>query len=193
MYTNSQLGVFAEEVSVTGARQYWVDTFASFCLRATHGDVTRPTHFYEVFLPTRPWWLYFDIEFNRTANPDMSDGPTTAAFVTALQGFLSEKSMPISVTILDSTTPSKYSKHILVEVACENNARAGVLASQFVAYAQSLGVTYFTAAAEKQDGRRVDVPIVDPKVYDRHRCLRLLFSSKFGKSQNPSDRAGWIQ
>lgn len=75
-------------------------------------------------------------------------------------------------------------------VAFENNAQAGLLVKEFVAFAQkqrdgrdSSARHLFVHAPPSESARIAEreVSIIDEGVYSRNRCFRLLFQTKFGK------------
>jgi len=143
VFQEGQLGIFAEDLGTSGAKTFFVDTFAGFALasarRAPPTLLQCPSgsggllqqcpssqerrfhaqHFYEVIRDGKPCWLYFDLEFNRTTNPTRDPAVVTETFYRALDQFLQEKlgspSDPTSVVELDSCNQDKYSKHVLVK------------------------------------------------------------------------------
>lgn len=113
------------------------------------------------------------------------------------------------MVVLDSSNPKKFSKHVLVKhlfrrseadeskkiewpLALENNAQAGLLVRELVAFAtarrnipgspaQWLFVQAPQAQIAEASGGK-EVTLIDESVYSRNRSFRLLFASKFGKS-----------
>jgi len=115
-------------------------------------------HMYEVILENRPCWLYFDLEYQKEYNTGIDPGEVMAAFLSVLDAFcLDVLGAPLDhggVLVLDSTTPTKFSKHIVVKwlpsmescdahthdttrtpVAFANNAQVGLFVQQLVSYA----------------------------------------------------------
>jgi len=178
-YKLGQVGVFAREFSRSGARQFLVDTYAGLALASAptqcHGHagsgagvgvpagVLAPQHLYEVILEGRPCWLYFDLEFSRSANPEMEPEAAAAAFRETLSAFCAEVlGAPLdmaSVLELDSTTAEKFSRHVIVKrlqtsphdvsgrdgdvaagspqnLAFGNNAQAGLVVEKLLEFAR---------------------------------------------------------
>eukprot|EP00930_Biecheleria_cincta_P047019 TRINITY_DN32523_c0_g1_i1.p1 TRINITY_DN32523_c0_g1~~TRINITY_DN32523_c0_g1_i1.p1 ORF type:complete len:753 (+),score=147.69 TRINITY_DN32523_c0_g1_i1:48-2306(+) len=143
VFQEGQLGIFAEDLGSSGAKTFFVDTFAGFALasarRAPPTLLACPSgsgglpqqcpsfqerrfhaqHFYEVIRDGKPCWLYFDLEFNRTTNPARDPAVVIETFYHELDKFLQEKlgspSDPTSVVELDSSNQDKFSKHVLVK------------------------------------------------------------------------------
>ena len=159
------IGLFAQEVTAQGARIYIVDRYEDFA--AVHCGSDR--HLYEVIVADHPCWLYFDFEFKAS--------DTTPTFDMAMQDFylvfryfcaqvLSTDVDCENIVELDSSTPSKFSKHILVRsLAFADNLRMGRVVHLFKEFGKSHGL----------------VDMVDASVYSRNRCFRLLGQSKFGR------------
>ena len=209
-YLPSQVGMFAEEVSMTGQRRFLVDTYAGFCLHHVPPCWTRCQevwgHYYEVVLQDRPCWLYFDLEFSRETNPERDTAAAMAAFETVLAAYCIERLGVAldssSLFVLDSSTAHKFSKHVLVKrlsgrglhdgecIAFANNAQAGLFVSQLVAFARSRAADSVAGSLFVRSSRRSTVAaetatcIIDESVYSRNRCFRMLFQSKFGKSRS---------
>jgi len=169
-----------------------------------------PGHLYEVILEGRPCWLYFDLEYSRGSNPGLEPEVAMSAFRAVLADFCADAiGAPLdesSLIELDSSTPQKFSKHVLVKrlrgapgdplgqkpLAFANNAQAGLFVSELLAYAQarrslpaSPACHLFVRAppSARDAGAEVrEVSLVDESVYSRNRSFRLLFHAKFGKS-----------
>jgi len=217
-YKAEHLGVFARDLNSNGAKSFFVDTFAGLALASArmsppslwNADASQHVlssqersryaqHFYEVILDERPCWLYFDLEFKRSLNPESEPAVVAREFYAALDRFLESvlgcRHEPDSVVELDSTTPEKFSKHVLVkrlvdgrQLAFLDNGHAGVLVMNFIKFmeaerqqdtATASNLFFFSDADDKERG----TSLVDGCVYSRNRCFRLLFSSKFGKKR----------
>mmetsp|Transcript_124785 Transcript_124785/g.216406 ORF Transcript_124785/g.216406 Transcript_124785/m.216406 type:complete len:577 (+) Transcript_124785:88-1818(+) len=181
------------------------------------GDTREPgslTSLYEVLVQDRPCWLYFDLEYSRVSNPDLIPDVAFSAFRETLVMFAAE-ALDIDLDArclieLDSSTPTKFSKHVLVQrssipssaphpagtrptriFAFANNAQAGLLVNEFLAYANARrhvpghpAAKLFVQAPPSEkvpDAWMREVPLVDESVYSRNRCFRLLWQRKFGK------------
>jgi hypothetical protein len=175
-------------------------------------------HFYEVILQDRPCWLYFDLEYSIETNPELNPEVAMTAFQTVLQEYclhrLGVAVDSCSILVLESSTPTKFSKHVLVKrltaegsaeresrnLAFGNNAQAGLFVSDLVAYAKSRrgdGVSdlLFVRLPRRERGDvDTETLLIDQSVYSRNRTFRLLFQSKFGKTRrlDIEDRAAGI-
>lgn len=151
LYSKSQVGIFAEDVCKGGAKRWYVGTWAGLALLASPRPVIGPEpelprHLYEVILEWQPCWLYFDLEFQRAANPGAEPQEIIKAFYAELDAFCTEVlGAPLdmdSVVELDSTSPEKFSKHVIVKrllksecnLAFKSNLQAGRIVTEFVAY-----------------------------------------------------------
>merc|ERR1712087_564966 len=104
--------------------------------------------------------------------------------------------------VLDSSTPAKFSKHVIIhrltcgELVFANNAQVGLVVRKFVEYARKRkdepgfarpGCLFVRAKSSSGDvavvweDSEMNNCIVDESVYSRNRCFRLLFHSKFQK------------
>eukprot|EP00928_Gymnodinium_smaydae_P027843 TRINITY_DN213_c0_g1_i1.p1 TRINITY_DN213_c0_g1~~TRINITY_DN213_c0_g1_i1.p1 ORF type:complete len:770 (+),score=118.16 TRINITY_DN213_c0_g1_i1:41-2311(+) len=166
-YRPGQLGIFARDLSKSGAKDWLVDTFAGFALRAVPGatlcgNPAAKRHLYEVILEGRPCWLYFDLEFSRGANPDIAPDEIMCAFYDTLSAFFVDMfGAPLDMTSvyeLDSSTQDKFSKHVIVKrlqsqdglstngageqdtccvLAFESNEQVGFVVGRFIEFASS--------------------------------------------------------
>ena len=93
-YPSEQIGIFSEEVSSSGSRHFFVDTYAGFVLSrapTTNQNGSKMTrHSYKLFLEDRPCWLYFDLEFSKSANPNLNPCLVAQAFFSMLDFFFRE-------------------------------------------------------------------------------------------------------
>jgi len=168
-----------------------------------------PRHLYEVLPEDRPCWLYFDIEFARATNPHVEPGEVASAFRSVLNDFCADMlGAPLDqdwVFESDSTTSEKFSRHMVakrlqsgpqsapkpaINLALRSNAQAGLLVSKFIEYARgrlakdpscTARFLFLRGANTGKEATSDLLPIVDASVYSRHRCFRVLFSSKLGK------------
>ncbi|CAE7813304.1 primpol [Symbiodinium sp. CCMP2456] len=208
-YERWQVGLFAEEVGAGGKRRFKVDTLAGFV--HTHAppwypkdtDPTEKNHLYEVILQDQPCWLYFDLEFSRLTNPELQPNLAMTAFDETLSAFCQDVlGLAVdenSVIVLESSTPEKFSKHVVVHrlldkekdttvpLAFANNAQAGLFVNELVNYARanrecsSARHLFVQAPKLSDDGR--ETTLIDESVYSRNRSFRLLFQSKFAKKR----------
>jgi len=165
-YTESQIGIFAEEIAQGGIRRYIVDTYAGFALaRAPECDphhsfgsfdllptaAAELSHYYEIILESRPCWLYFDLEFSRKTNPELQPKVAMDAFRQVMVSFCRDKLDvvidPAAWIELESSTKEKFSFHVVVKqiqrqgsiqpFAFANNAQAGLLVRELLSYARA--------------------------------------------------------
>jgi len=165
LYLPSQIGVFAGDLGKGGAKHWLVHTFAGFAYDHSPRCIAKTCwkqdawHLYEVFLEDRPCWLYFDLEYSRGTNPGMEPKDVAEAFYQTLDAFFLEvfgvAADPRAIYDLDSSTPEKFSKHVVVKLlqhavgtaprgelqtpstlAFSNNAKAGLLVRRLVDFAR---------------------------------------------------------
>ena len=84
-------------------------------------------HLYEVLLEDRPCWLYFDLEYSTEHNPNLDPELAMDAFSKTLAAFCSDilaTELDLEGLIeLDSSTSSKFSKHVLVPRVGKDKSR----------------------------------------------------------------------
>ncbi|XP_057552906.1 DNA-directed primase/polymerase protein isoform X3 [Hippopotamus amphibius kiboko] len=124
--------VFALECKVgDGQRTYLVTTYAQ--LWFYYKSRRNLLHCYEVIPENAVCKLYFDLEFNRLANPG-ADGKKMVALLIehvckALQEFYRVSCSAEDVLNLDSSTDEKFSRHLIFQlhdVAFKDNIHVGV-------------------------------------------------------------------
>jgi hypothetical protein len=139
-------------------------------------------HWYEVIREGAPCHLYFDCEFVRCPENAAVDGPAaTAALLDLVRARLSGIADVEAAIELDSSTDTKFSRHLIVRLAgavfCDNST-----VGQFVRALVSDAATNPSSplfVISEQGTRR---SIVDLAVYSRHRQFRIVGSCKFGKT-----------
>ncbi|CAG9461523.1 unnamed protein product [Pedinophyceae sp. YPF-701] len=144
------LGCFSEELSATGVRRFLIATRQEFCGRylspaGPAGGPKRPgaasappaapppsRHWYEIIRQGRPCHVYLDLEFVPDANPGVDGEALVARVISAVRGGLQERyniAVPDDAIVeLDSSTPAKFSRHLVVRCASaafRNNAHVG--------------------------------------------------------------------
>ena len=196
------LKVFSFESGPEGRRRFLVASVEAFWLQYIK-LAPSARHFYEVIREDTPVFLYFDLEFARshTLNANV-DGDQLVGILLYkvckallhrhnIQG-LSYK----NVVHLDSSTLSKFSRHLVIHLPNGEmfrdvaHLRAFVLGivDQFKTEPESekmwldKGEQVITdGAAEGEDGTSKKTFFADLGVYTRNRVFRMLLSSKFGK------------
>ena len=115
--------IWAMEKDGSGSRSYIVATRHDFWRR--YRTLPAPhRHFYELIRAERPCHLYFDLEYCRHANPD-ADGEQMVvtlcealrrALATLLDRAVEGADAWLRVVDLDSSTPAKFSRHLIVRI-----------------------------------------------------------------------------
>ena len=156
-----------------------------------------------MILEDRPCWLYFDLEYSKETNPELEPGVAMAAFEETLAAFCQDvlglALDSSSLLVLESSTPQKFSKHVLahrlldkdgskVPLAFANNAQAGLLVGELMDYArkhrEGSSSKYLFVRPPKADAADTrETAMIDESVYSRNRSFRLLFQSKFAKTR----------
>ncbi|CAJ1448320.1 unnamed protein product, partial [Effrenium voratum] len=212
LYSPHELGLFSREFTSTGCRSFLVDTFPGFALTSAPRQLTGAPlparHLYEVLVEKKPCWLYFDLEYSRTENPQLEPNRVAGAFYELLGRFcensLGQRLDHSAVYDLDSTNADKFSKHVVLKrlekgetLAFQNNAQAGFFIRRFMDFVREQRQAGDTSASllfartkPKASAKGAEKPepepeasIVDESVYTRNRCFRVLFSTKFGKNR----------
>ncbi|XP_043286692.1 DNA-directed primase/polymerase protein-like [Venturia canescens] len=159
--------------------------------------------FYEVIPEGAPCWLYFDLEFKLELNPG-SDGPRMTDTVIKIFCSYIEKYWGLSwdeknVVNLDSTTRSKFSRHLIFcrkDVAFCNNIQIGSfvkgVCKEVEEYLENSSVLHDVLShydrkeleqlfVETDKGKKI---FIDTLVYSRNRHFRIYKSTKWGKLSN---------
>ena len=237
-YPKGALGVFAKDLSKTGAKTFFVDTFAGLAASACERNLAQVSgahsrniqsagqpshpytinrdavkqrsreHYYEVITDGNPCWLYFDLEFNQTANPAVSPEDVMPHFYRCLDAYFIKvfgcPCAPAAVLELDSSSPEKFSKHVIVKTLRDGRrlafAHNGVLKRLVEDFVSGLrdrttdrrgedtaNLFFYKALHDDNPGSC----LVDTSVYSRNRCFRLLWSSKFGQDRPLRLTRGW--
>ncbi|CAL8469241.1 g8782 [Coccomyxa elongata] len=144
-------------------------------------------HFYEVVREGRPCHMYFDLEYIPACNP-LVDGEIMVTILLNLvrMGLRELWGLQLEdewVWELDSSSPDKWSRHIIVVVpgrAFPNNLALGAFVNQLLSLPQAAQLR-----VEKTDGRRPGerhfTSLVDTAVYTKNRHFRTALSCKGAK------------
>lgn len=180
--------VWSMETSGDGKRRFLVSTVTNFYRR--YSDMLpHHRHYYEIIREGQPCHIYFDLEFSRALNPD-KDGPAAIQSLLEALGCLFQEELGMSLDVadvveLDSSTPSKFSRHLILRIpghAFASNAHVGALVRQLCARARERGPDGPLAIVADSPHLNGGLPLlVDEAVYSRNRAFRLLLSSKAGK------------
>jgi hypothetical protein len=134
------LMLFAEETSSQGQRRFAAAPATTFWLAYSKLEPSQ-RHWYEVIREGTPCHLYFDVEFQVANCPGWDGDLMVGTLMNAVQELLMAwfgLSLPMqSIFELDSTTTSKFSRHLVVtldQVAWLNNMHVGAFVTQVMAY-----------------------------------------------------------
>jgi hypothetical protein len=127
----SELRVWAHELSKAGVRSYIVASVRDFwAVYRTLPDIER--RHYELIAPERPCRLYFDLEFEKAKYDDLDDDACARAmeaFWTLLRRQLGETLGlvldPLRTVELDSTSATKFSRHVTASLRRVGRAPGG--------------------------------------------------------------------
>ncbi|KAL9179272.1 hypothetical protein ACHAXT_008562 [Thalassiosira profunda] len=198
--------IFASETAIKGKRRYISAHLGRFMDHYWMECTVHNRHYYELIKEGSPCRLYFDLEFNRHANPDLS--PTVTEDL--LDELFAELNRQFQLTYdlsidrsgmvdLDSSTPKKFSRHWILHLPngeLFSDAReAGIFVKGFVARLEEekdsgalqsrgrklLANNLFVNAEDSKEDDPKLTRFIDLGVYTRNRIFRLLGSTKFGK------------
>lgn len=203
--------IFAEETSATGKRKYVVGHLGRFLQQYWRERDPRSRHCYEFIREGNPCRMYFDLEFCKVSNPQISSNEGEMLMTEFIQELCDEFFLVHEIKVnrsdivdLDSTTEKKFSRHLIVHLPNQQlfaDARsAGVFAKTFVerlahelsigklaerreTLAQHLFVKQKPSTHSNNESTvsSRESCFVDLGVYTRNRLFRILGSTKFGK------------
>jgi len=170
------LPVFARDTDESGKKSFFSSGYAYFCTKLYAKPSMRNT--YEVLQFGLPTKVYFD--FDHYVSKESDPAAALDKFDNFMNQFLEHVVEDMSrrfeldpdqipCVILDASTASKLSRHVIFQVALPSVEAVG-------RYCATL-INSFPAREEAS-------AIVDDKVYTRNRSFRLIYSTKKGKS-NP--------
>ena len=147
---------------------------------------------YEVIPHGSQCKLYFDLEFNKLANPErdgeqMVETLLTASFW-AFQDIYKLNVVKSDVLILDASTPTKFSQHLIYhssEFAFQDNIHAGNFVKHLMMQVKQCNVPEVDEEKQKnlfvKNDKGEPVSFCDLAVYTKNRNFRLFLASKFEK------------
>lgn len=133
--------IFSTEKSGQGKRKYVVGHLGRFLDVYWRKSDRLHRHYYELIKERTPCRLYFDIEFSKLTNPDISDDTAEGLlqeFFTELSQELTERynpSRPLlysDIIDLDSSTATKFSRHWIVHMPDQTLFAHAIAAGRFV-------------------------------------------------------------
>ncbi|KAI8465538.1 MAG: hypothetical protein J3K34DRAFT_461346 [Monoraphidium minutum] len=182
-----------------GAVPFVRDTWSLWGKHRSKGLLGR--HLYEIIWERRPCHLYFDIEYCRRANPEVRGERLVSLLVALVREEYAARwglaLQPEWVLELDSTTPDKFSRHLVVRApgaAFRDNIAAGAFVAAVLGRREALSELYvrkplphgaaapLDGAADGSNGGVGRVCVVDKGVYTKNRHFRLPWSCKGGKT-----------
>ena len=173
--------VFAVEINSQKKRRYLVTELSKFW---PNYYLNISKKYYEVIPANKPCKMYFDLEFQKAENMGENGDEMTLSLIKATNSLLEQlfnhKNSQKDVLILDSSTDSKYSKHLIfTKTVFQDNKSCGhfvnILLQQLSEDEKSMMIVR---------NKESEVNFVDSKVYNANQNFRLFLSSKFGKN-NP--------
>ncbi|XP_057871559.2 uncharacterized protein LOC131077968 isoform X2 [Cryptomeria japonica] len=191
--SHSKVHVFSYQDHLNGKRRFLATTYEEFWRRYEAMD-PKYRHHYEVIQEGSPCHLYFDLEYNCTANLN-ADG---VAMVDLLLSVISDAMLDIYsfnfetdwTVELDSSTTEKFSRHLVVHMpnaAFKDNSHVGAFVGEIcarIANLREVDAKFNQLYVLKNNSlsQICSELFVDSAVYSRNRCFRLPLSSKAGKN-----------
>ena len=150
---------------------------------------------YEVIPCGDPCKLYFDLEFDKTANPSSDGEQMVSNLLTALlwafEDSFEVKLSESDILRLDASTPKKFSQHLILqtsEFAFQDNCHAGGFVNYVMGLVKNNKIPVLTVVQQQslfvKNRKGEPVSFCDLGVYSKNRNFRLFLSSKFEK-KNP--------
>ena len=173
--------VFAYEIDSMRKRRYQVTNLSKFW---PNYYLNTSKKYYEVIPANEPCKLYFDLEFQKAENIGKNGDEMTLTLINATNSLLEKlfqhKNSQKNILILDSSTDSKFSKHLIfTKTVFEDNKACGHFVNILQ---QELSEEEMSMMLVRN--KESEVSFVDSKVYNSNQNFRLYLSSKFGKN-NP--------
>uniref|UniRef100_A0A0N5B286 DNA-directed primase/polymerase protein n=1 Tax=Strongyloides papillosus TaxID=174720 RepID=A0A0N5B286_STREA len=148
-------------------------------------------NFYEIIPIDTPCRLYFDLEYPKEQNPDTDSREVFDKFCLTVKDLLkSEYNIEVDIDksflILESSTPTKFSLHVIVHLPEKQLFSSNVEMKKFTDFLyitmleKDIALVY--NGKVNNVGEKIKVPIFDPAVYTKNRNFRLYLSCKLGKN-----------
>ncbi|KAK9831167.1 hypothetical protein WJX74_005824 [Apatococcus lobatus] len=183
----SQLRIFSVEKSSDGKRSFMAASYGRFW---DQYELLNPLerHHYEIIREGLPCHLYLDLEYqvayNPTADGDGMIQQLLRCIRSALKDMFGLELDHSWVYELDSSSSTKFSRHLIIRIpgmAFCSNIHAGCLVARALEIAASDGESLPDLQIHQDpDGKQAS--FVDTGVYTRNRAMRLIHSSKAGKT-----------
>uniref|UniRef100_A0AC35TP90 DNA-directed primase/polymerase protein n=1 Tax=Rhabditophanes sp. KR3021 TaxID=114890 RepID=A0AC35TP90_9BILA len=179
--------------------------FKNFYLEAlNHVGATFSPSFYELITEGAPCRLYFDLEYTKDINQEADPSKLLKEFECGLRYLLFKKfhietfDPDVSFLVLDATTATKFSQHIIVHLPKCNHFLSINKDDDWV-FASNVEMKHFTdelwhlliamdaamiysGKVNETNQQRIRQPFFDRLVYTKNRNFRLYKSTKLGKT-----------
>lgn len=174
------LHVFSRELTSDGKRRFIVASPNEFW-RRYKAMPPGSRHYYEIIRQGRPCHLYFDLEYELEENSE-KDGAAMVTYIIEEVSKLFLERCAVSmdpdrdVLELDSSTPSKFSRHLIIQIpdmAFATNIHVGAFVNDLCERSSN------SCPLVQKAGRLIH--FIDMGVYTKNRSFRLYLSSKVGK------------
>ena len=185
---------FEYNTKLPGLRKFLITTWRHFYQVYKHMNLNQRVY-YECILENRPCRLYFDIEYSKHLNADL-DGEFALKLLKEFvvleikKRFASQKECQMDNQIqdmvdLDSSTDSKFSHHLILNVYFTNNSHAGRFV-QYLIHEMSIHSENINSEWNALKCLYIKTDkgfqwMIDEGVYSRNRNFRLYLSSKLDK------------
>ncbi|KAH7403973.1 hypothetical protein KP509_15G003100 [Ceratopteris richardii] len=190
---SKEIALFVYQDHLTGQRRFLATTYKEFWSRYELIPYDH-RHHYEIIMEGSPCHLYFDLEFDRQANPGLDGNVLIDLLLVQISKALNEVyslDYDESWTVeLDSTTEEKFSRHLIVRIpniAFKDNSHVGSFVAELCSKLarqrendESINSLYVLKG--QSCGESSYRLFIDQAVYTRNRSFRLPFSSKAGKT-----------
>lgn len=135
--------LFAFEYNKEGKRKYVTSHLGRFINFYFRECDSKARHYYELIREGSPCRLYFDIEYNKKANPTIGDKANESLMREFFEELQSEISNNFGISVdganildMDSSTEIKFSRHIIVHMPqgqlFKNNVQCGIFVKKFI-------------------------------------------------------------
>lgn len=201
--------IFAVEKSATGKRKYIVGHLGRFLDYYWRKCDLKQRHYYELIREKTPCRLYFDLEFSKVSNPDITEEETQLLLEEFMEELIDEFKNIYSIDLrkdaivdLDSSTEKKFSSHWIVHLPRGELFADATAAGRFIRVfvgrladeiatgqmERSMLAKYLfvnAPSSKRSDNTSEEITakscFVDLGVYTRNRLFRIMGSCKFGK------------
>ncbi|CEF66632.1 DNA-directed primase/polymerase protein [Strongyloides ratti] len=193
MKNKKKLRVFSYENPTSkssGSRKYIITSLSKFTkwYLNTKSEIR---NFYEIIPLDAPCRLYFDLEYSKEINPEADSKELFNNFCLTVKNFLmSEYNIELNIDetflILESSTPTKFSKHVIIHLPEQKLFSSNIEMKKFTDFLYitmlEKNICLVYNGKTNNVGEKIKVPIFDNAVYTKNRNFRLYLSCKLGKN-----------